>query len=175
MDKIWIACFDIGKKNFAFVIEEINIKSLKKIENIKKNERYKKDGLSTKIFSELLSKVYKSSKIILLKNLDLTKNCNDSKYLDPKIYINMIDTLDKYTSYWDKCSAFIIEQQMSFGRKKQNTMAIKLGQHCYSYFSFYYRDFKLLLEFPSYYKTNIIGAPKNTKGLKNKSNRKKWR
>ena len=33
-DIIWLASFDIGKKNFAFYIEEINLKQLKDIENI---------------------------------------------------------------------------------------------------------------------------------------------
>ena len=32
---VWIASFDIGKKNFAFYIEEINLKELQEIKNIK--------------------------------------------------------------------------------------------------------------------------------------------
>jgi hypothetical protein len=47
---------------------------------------------------------------------------------------------------------------MSF-TKAQNTMALKLGQHCFSYFLFRYTD-KEIIEFPAYYKTQILGAPK---------------
>ena len=95
----------------------------------------------------------------------------------------MTDTLDRYASLWDTCSSFVIEQQMSFG-KKRNTMALKLGQHCYSYFCIKYRDFKDVIEFPSYHKTQVLQAPKKfgkiKKKLKNgktkfiKDNHKKW-
>ena len=43
-DNITIASFDIGKKNFAFYIEEINLKELKEIKNISKIKRYNIDG-----------------------------------------------------------------------------------------------------------------------------------
>jgi hypothetical protein len=173
-NKCWIASFDIGKKNFAFVIEEVDLESLKSIKNINKEERYNKDGTPTSQFSKILEELYKCGKIILIKNIDLTTNLSATKqksYLDPKIYINMIDELDKYTDYWGKCTHFIIEKQMSFG-KKHNTMALKLGQHCYSYFCFFYRDFKKVIEYPAYHKTQVLGAEKNE--IKQKYYRKKW-
>ena len=36
MENIWIASFDIGKKNFSFYIEKINILHFKTIKNINK-------------------------------------------------------------------------------------------------------------------------------------------
>ena len=39
-------------------------------------------------------------------------------------------------------------------------MAIKLGQHCYSYFTFKYGRFKTIVEYPAYHKTQILGAEK---------------
>jgi len=160
-----IATFDIGKKNFAFVVEEIEEEEIKKINKNK------------------LDEVYKVGKIILFKNIDLTYNCDKSQYLDPTLFINMTDKLDEYASIWDSCSTFLIEQQMSFG-KKHNTMALKLGQHCYSYFCIKYRDFKDILEFPSYHKTKVLKAPKkfgkikktfkNGKEIMIKDNHKKW-
>jgi hypothetical protein len=71
---------------------------------------------------------------------------------------------------------------MSFG-KKVNTMALKLGQHCESYFLFKYGRFKEVIEFPSYYKTQVLGAEKLKKTTKtgkvsykaiDKTARKKW-
>jgi hypothetical protein len=135
-----IVSFDIGKKNFAFVVEEEN------------DENDEKNG-----------------KIILFKNLDLTIDTNKKLYLDPKIFHNMYTELEKYTSFWEKCNVILIEKQMSF-RGKRNTMALKLGQHCYSYFVFKYGTTKKIIEFPAYHKTQVLGAPKK----QTKNQRKKW-
>jgi len=72
---------------------------------------------------------------------------------------------------------------MSF-KQAQNTMALKLGQHCYSYFIFRYPitqdgDFvfdesKEIIEFPAYYKTQVMGAPKVNGKAMSKPERKKW-
>ena len=181
-DIIWIASYDIGKRNFSFYIEEISIKELEIIKNIPKDKRYNPDGSCTLQFSDIMKKVYINGKIILLQNVDLTQDTDKSKYFDLEWCHNMIDILDKYKEYWDKVSYFIVEQQMSFG-KKNNTMALKLGQNCESYFMFKYGRFKKVIEFPAYYKTQILGAKKNEKKLKSgkikyvaidKSDRKKW-
>lgn len=167
-----IASFDIGKKNFAFCIEEINTDKLMKVRNIPAMLRYKPDGTPTDRFKKVLDKVFSNGKIILHKNLDLTENCDPKKKLDPETYHNMIEALDQYAEFWDTCEAFIIEEQMSFG-KKLNKMAVKLGQHCYSYFTFKYGRFKQVLEFPAYHKTQILGAPK-VEGKPYKSGKKRW-
>ena len=180
---IWIASFDIGKKNFAFYIEEFSVSKLNNIKNIKKNNRYNLDGTPKKEFAKNLKNICLNGKTILFKNSDLTKGCDNKKYLDKKIYLNMYDLLDSYNSYWDKCKYFVIEQQMSFGNRR-NTMALKLGQHCYSYFVYRYGRFgKDIFEFPAYHKTQVLGAQKIQKKLKSgkisykaidKPARKKW-
>jgi len=180
---ILIASFDIGKKNFAFVIEEVNLNSVKSIKNIPKKQRYNKDGTCKYEFQDILNDLYKCGEVKLVCNLDLTYNCDSKKYLDKQTFINMNNELDKYKEYWDKCDAFIIERQMSF-RNKRNTMAMKLGQHCYSYFTFYYANFKEIIDYPAYHKTQVLGAPKkfgkiektykNGKTVQIKDNRKKW-
>ena len=182
MDNIWIASFDIGKKNFAFYIEEINLKELKDINNIQKLKRYKADGTCTDEFEKIIRAVYMNGKRILLKNIDLTVGTDKKKYFDIELCHNLIDTLDKYQEYFDKVSYVVVEQQMSFG-KKVNTMALKLGQHCESYFLFKYGRFKEVIEFTSYYKTQVLGAEKIKKSTKtgkisykavDKASRKKW-
>ena len=164
-----IVSFDIGKKNFAFVVEEINLAQILHLSNIPKNKRYKYNGTATPLFNRLLSEVYRGSKLLLYRNLDLTEDCDASKYLDPQIYQNMNVVLDIYKEYWTECPVILIERQMSF-RGKRNTMALKLAQHCYSYFIFHYGNTKKIIEFPAYYKTQILGAPKKLI----KSRRKKW-
>ena len=169
VNKIIITSFDIGKKNFAFVIEEIDLDKLKFVQNIPKNIRYNPDGLSTSIFNKTLSSLYQCGKVLLFRNLDLTGDCDKKAYLDPKTFFNMNTELDKYKEYWDKCSIFIIEKQMAF-KGKRNTMALKLGQHCFSYFIFNYGVTKKIVEFSAYYKTQILGAQKKL----TKPRRKKW-
>jgi hypothetical protein len=179
---IQIASFDIGKKNFAFYIEEINLTELKNIKNIPKLKRYEANGTCTIDFSKILKQIYLNGKKILIKNIDLTSGTNKSKYFDIELCYNLIDVLDEYREYWDNVSYIVVEQQMSFG-KKVNTMALKLGQHCESYFLFKYGRFKKVIEFPAYYKTQVLGSEKietKTKAGKirykniDKTARKKW-
>ena len=179
-----IIAFDIGKKNFAFVMEEVDDEQLQTIVNIPKKDRYNKDGTCTKCFQEILQKVYHTGKVLMVENLDLTYDCDKKKYLDPRIYLNMITEMDKYKEQFDDCDVFLIEKQMSFGKKKTNTMALKLGQHCYSYLLMKYLNNKIIIDYPAYYKTQVLGAPKkfgkikktykNGKTVEIKDNRKKW-
>ena len=182
----FIASFDIGYVNFSFYIERIRESELLKIQNIPENERYNPDGTCTEKMSEVLKQVYSEGKPILHKNIDLTDNCNHTKKsLDPQVFHNMKDSLDKYEKYWDVCEYFVIEQQVSFG-KKLNLKAIKLGQHCASYFVFKYgKSNKKIIEFPAYHKGTVLGINKEPgkKKYKNgkvryvtmtKPKRKKW-
>lgn len=179
---IWIASFDIGKCNFSFYVEEINLTNLKLIKNIKKEDRYFNNGTCTKEFASLMETIYKNGCNKLLKNVNLTEGTDKEKYFDSDICYNMFDVLDEYKEYWDKVSYVIVEKQMAFGRKI-NTMALKLGQSCQSYFMMNYsRDLKVI-EFPAYYKTIVLGAPQTetkTKAGKIKfktlgdRERKKW-
>ena len=69
---------------------------------------------------EILKKVFNSGKTILLENLNLTKGLDKAKYIDAKVFVNLTDELDRFLPYWDKCSYIVIEQQMSFGKRKNN-------------------------------------------------------
>lgn len=186
MSSTFVASFDIGKCNFAFYIEEFRADELSALKHIPKNNRFNDNGTVTEAFSEILQSIYTNGTTVLYKNLDLTENTNKSKYLDKKIFTNMINALDEYKDFFDKCSIIVIEQQMSF-TKAQNTMALKLGQHCFSYFLFRYQNQneKEIIEFPAYYKTQILGAPKSIIDNENpkkkpklkamtKPERKKW-
>ena len=178
-DIVWIASFDIGKKNFAFYIEEFDKSEIMKLPRVQSSKRYNSDGTTTPDFEKIVKKVCTNGKSIIFENSDLTEGCKKSSYLDPETYHNMTDLLDRYVDYWDQCDAFVIEKQMSFG-KRHNTMALKLGQHCWSYFAFKYGRFKEIVEFPAYHKTQVLGAKKiiSKGGTKykaiDKPARKKW-
>ena len=148
----WIASFDIGKKNFAFYIEEVNEEQLKQLKTIPKTSRYNTDGTCVDSFNKIITDVYKNGKTILHINEDLTKNCSKDKYLDTEVFYNMVEHLDKFAEYWDKCCSFVIK----YGKAKK------------------------IIEFPAYYKTQVLGAPKKILDKKgklvkmSKPERKKW-
>ena len=181
-DLIWIASFDIGKLNFAFYVEEFDKTALLNLPFILQKNRYNADGTTTPEFGEILKQVCGNGKMILFKNCNLTAGCKKGSYLDTEVFYNLTDLLDKYTSYFDKCETILIEKQMSF-KNKQNTLALKIGQHTFSYFAIRYSRFKYIIEFPAYHKTQILGAAKivnRTKAGKitykaiDKHARKKW-
>lgn len=163
---MFIASFDIGYKNFSFYIEEIDENKLYSIILPKKIDRYDKNNNITISFQNSLNQIYQTGKTILFKNQNISSS--SSSTLD--LCINMYDYLDLFQVYWNKVDIFIIEQQMSFG-KKYNTIALKLAQNCQSYFIFKYGRFKKIIEIPAYYKTQILGCPKKETG---KYYRKKW-
>lgn len=179
---VWIASIDIGSKNFAFYVEEVNVRILKQIKNIPQNKRYNENGTPTEAMNKILDTIFRDGKTIIHENVDLTGKVTQ-KYFDQNILHNLTNLLDKYSEVWDRCSIILVEQQMSFG-KKINLKAIKIGQHTQSYFLFRYGKFKKVIEFPSYYKTCVLGSEKIDNGktkagktkYKNidKPQRKKW-
>lgn len=163
---IWIASFDIGKVNFAFYVEEINLTKLNSIKNIAKDKRYHPNGTYTEEFKELMENgIYQNGNKKLLRNINLTDGTDKDKYFDTDICYNMFDVLDEYQEYWDKVSFVIVEKQMAF-RGKINTMALKLGQNCQSYFMMNYGRKLKVIEFPAYYKTTVLGAPQTAANTK---------
>lgn len=165
--KVWIASFDPGSVNFSFCIEELDINKLKNVKGIKLGRNHTKQEEQS--YEDNLKELYLSSKTILVKNTNLTEGCNKNKYIDLKVCYNITDYLDSFKEYFDKCSYIIVEQQMSFGKKK-NTLCVKIAQHILSYFIINYHNFKTISEYPSYNKTQILNAPKKM----DKPARKKW-
>jgi hypothetical protein len=71
-DIVWVASFDIGKKNFAFYIEEFDKAELMKLPRIPNSNRYNADGTTTPCFTNIVKKVCLNGKKILFENTDLT-------------------------------------------------------------------------------------------------------
>lgn len=167
--KIWILSIDPGKINFSFIIEEIDIEKIDKIKNIPKSKRFDKNG-PTDDYNKILNDMFCCGKTVIVENNSINFGVTSDKYIDPKIFINLTDVLDKYQKYFDQVDYIVIEQQMSFGKRKNNTLALKIAQHAFSYFTIMYRDWKKIQEFGAYYKTKILGAPEKM----DKPARKKW-
>jgi hypothetical protein len=173
IDTIWVCSIDIGSVNFAFYVEEMDKTALMNIKNVPKLKRYNDDGTPTESMKIVLDSIYKNGKTILHKNSDISKDCVKGKKLDQNTFHNMTNLLDNYSDYWDKCCCFVIEAQMNFGKMKSNPKALKLGHHCQSYFMFRYGRFKQVLEFPAYYKTQVLGCEK-IKGKLGKNGKNRW-
>lgn len=131
---MWIASFDIGTKNFAFIILHIT--------DVSSNPP--------------------KFKIVDFGNLDIRDHHQTYSIL------NLIDVLDSYKTLWDDCDLFLVEQQMQ-SRHASNIKALKVSQHVLAYFTIAYKESKKIIEYPSYYKTQVFGAPKMTK-----YERKQW-
>ena len=134
---MWLASFDIGMKNFAFVI--LNIKN--------------ENGMNEEI---------PDFDVVHFENLDITNNKKEYEIR------NLIDVLDSYKTLWDDCKVFLVEQQMQ-SRHATNIKALKISQHVLTYFTIHYKNTKEIIEYKSYYKTQVFNAPKM-----NKPQRKKW-
>ena len=164
---IWILSIDIGSTNFAFSIEEVDIEKLQEIKNIPKTQRYNIDGKSTSKFSNILEAVYISGKTLIARNLNI-KSGTTKEY---EIFNNMFQNLNEYKDYFDKVDYIVIEKQLKINQK-----ACRLSICCLSYFIINYQNEKPIFEFPSAYKTHILGCEKFMKNGKkiDKPARKKW-
>jgi len=167
-EKFWIASFDIGIKNFAFVILSFSLN--KKNEMIENNLSFKDRYHSfskecTLSFQKYMEKyIYPHFDIVHFENLDIQ---NDKKDLS-QTFQDIHDILDSYFLLWENTHVVLIEQQMQF-KHNSNIKALKISQHIYSHFLIKYKHVHIL-EYPAYYKTQIFGAPMKLK----KHERKKW-
>ena len=80
MSILWVASFDIGKKNFSFYIEEFDSDIIKSIQNINKQSRFNNNGTPTTSFNNILTNIYKTGNKILLENVDLTYGSDSNFY-----------------------------------------------------------------------------------------------
>jgi hypothetical protein len=159
---MFIASFDIGKKNLAFCVEKFDQNVIDE--------------------NTIIDDMCKTGEIVCFENKSLMKNCDTKKYLDTEVFHNLTKLFDENMELWNSCDVFLIEQQMN-----RNIMALKIGQHCFSYFLFKFGRTKRVIEFAAYHKTQALNAPRIpiTKLLKNgtektlfrnmtKPERKKW-
>jgi hypothetical protein len=181
-DTVQIASFDIGKKNFSFLIEEFSTRKLKEIEKVPLKFRYQPNGTPTDLFQSVLDRVFVNGKVVLYKNSDITQDCDPKAKLDPKTFYNMNDLLTDHIEYFRNCSIILIEKQMMFG-KLTNPMAVKLAQHCYSFFTICLSPNIKIIEYDAFNKTQVLGCKMDSvlskKGVEkfkavDKPTRKKW-
>lgn len=149
---MWIASFDIGIKNFAFAILEIDVEQIASLP-----------------FTPSINTMHETFDIIHIENIDLTENVSSYKTNEMNgIFRNLIEVLDSFEMLWNSCEVFLVEQQMQY-RHASNIRALKLSQHVLSYMLIHHTS-KSIIEYPAYHKTQVWNAPLKLK----KHERKKW-
>lgn len=178
---IRIASFDIGKKNFAFYVEDSLISVLEKLKeeyrSLPNKFQRRVKGPMNPMVNDILEKLFKGSKRITESVSDLRFD-EESDNLDIETRKNLIEHLNFNKKLWETCDIFVIEQQYfnvftGRGKKKSgngaNVDAIKLGEIVMTWFLINFPD-KIIVSFGAQFKTQILGAPENLTKLQ----RKKW-
>ena len=192
-----VACFDIGRKNFAFYVEEIvpsDLESLRDrfISLAKKDQRRIRGDMNPKV-EEIHRDLFKCGKRVEMRVTDLT---DESGELNNNVRLNLQTFLEEYEELWNTCNIFVIEEQYynphvkfggaggGAGGSGINKDAILLGEACYTYFINNHYPFRDVMYFKSMLKTQTFGCPDyttivNKEGLRTsrkttKPDRKKW-
>jgi len=162
--EIFIASFDLGTRNFAFCIQKVSMNELKVIKKTKPS--FNEDGTCTPEYDSFVQQIYKTGKVICFEVIDLVKE--SQTFEESNLFLVLTDKLNQYKTYWDRTNVVLIEQQMSYGHQKSNIQALKLAQHCMSYFYTIYGNFKVIMDYPSQHKTRLLGC-EHVKRKKHKS------
>lgn len=185
MEDIRIACFDIGRVNFAFYVEDCSASLMKNLSKYYASLPKKVQRVNSQLDERtagILRKIVADGKRVPngMNVFDIRED-KSAKKLDTPTRVNLHKLLESYEWLWDTCDMIVIEQQyVNFrGKKKKmepgsdsqgaNTDAIKLGESCFTWFLQKYYPFKEITYFGSSYKTQVFGATKM-----NKAQRKKW-
>ena len=149
-----IIAFDMGIRNFAFCAEYFHESELCSQKIIPK---FNDLGTPSEDYQKSLEDIiYRNGQIIECQNIDLLKGENSFKN---NIYLTLTHHLNRFTELWNATNVILIEQQMSYGKNKSNIQALRLAQHCISYFTTIYGPFKIIIEMSSNLKTRLLGCP----------------
>lgn len=176
---IRLASFDIGRRNFAQYVEDIDMNKLQELSNqyfeLDKSLRRRTKGPMNSNVSKILKDCYRSGKRVSIGVYDLS-DPNSNRY---SLFARdkLIEHLERFRDVWETCDQFIIELQYfatytgrgKKGGSEANVDAIKISEGTYMWFKINYPD-KIIEFFPSTNKTQILGAPYSL----TKSQRKKW-
>lgn len=174
-----IASFDIGRKNFAQYIEDIDMNELESLSNVyfnlDKPLRRRTKGPMNSHISEILKKCYKCGQRVSIGVYDISDPDSDRYSIFARD--KLIEHLENFKDVWNTCDQFIIELQYfatytGKGKKsgsEANVDAIKISEGVFMWFKINYPD-KLIDFFPSTNKTQILGAPNSL----SKPHRKRW-
>jgi hypothetical protein len=153
-----VCSIDIGVRNFAFCVEDFHFDGIPKFK-----PSFTETGVPTEEYQKLLHMLYNCGCLIAYEKSDISGE---------DIYLNLTLFLNKFRDLWRNVDIFLVEKQMSYGKGKSNVTALRLSQHCLTYFMVLFGPFKTIIEFPSNLKTQLLGCPRTER--RKKLDRKKF-
>lgn len=175
-----IASFDIGKKNFAWYIEEVDACILEELSYqyscLDKFKKRRAKGAMNSDIENIQEKLQKDARRINMGVVDLRSGNED--VWDIAGRRNLFDFLSSKHCVLSLCDTFVIEQQYfntfsSRGRKSPgtgaNVDAIKIAENLTSWLLLTFPS-RNVISFSSLFKTHMMGAPDSL----TKPQRKKW-
>lgn len=178
-----IASFDIGKKNFAHYIEDVNLEILNELSQEysslpKSLQRRVKGDMNSRV-QDIIDDMFAGAHMIDMNVKDIrSEECETGKgFIDIETRKNLFAYLHSLKEVLDECDEFVVEQQYfnTFtGRRRKkgseaNVDAIKIAENLVAWLLLQYPT-KEVTFFNSSYKTHMLGAPD---GL-TKPKRKTW-
>ena len=177
--------FDIGYKNFAFAVEDFDLKDIQSVSPYTMDvfedpiaKTYLKRKPKSQILDRktILNRVYNNGESIECRNVSLldemTNRTNNHSgkqhFLNQELFFALTEYLDRYKYLWNTCNGFFVEEQVKF-----NPLAQRLEQHVYTYFTMN-NPFQSTVIFPSPNKTKILCAPAYSKSERKRKLHKKW-
>lgn len=161
MKRLTVASFDVGRKNFAQYIEDVNFDKVEEL-----CEKY-----TSKNAEEILHELVMSSTRVSTGVFDLCSEQDENKYtLETRK--KLIAHLENFRDTWAKCDVFIIEQQyFKIARRRAsegNVDAIKLAEGLMIWFMSEF-PFKVVEMVSNSMKTRFFNAPKRLKDKERKT------
>lgn len=170
-----VATFDIGRVNFAFYVEDINIEKCKNLSEqyykLPKKLQRRYIGPMNDEIAKIHTSLFKCGERVYMCVKDLTTNgeslinndssCND---LNNQIRLNLFNHLKSFERVWETCNVFLIEEQYYNPKAKYkvqrgiNKDAILLGECCYSYFVNFHYPQREVKYFKAALKTQTLGC-----------------
>lgn len=167
--RITIASFDIGKKNFAHYVEDIDVSE---IEHLKKCYFSAKSGRAAMVktrtpeYRRFLDSVYLTGRRVHTGVYDL-RNERKEDVLDNETRKNIINHLKHFRWLWDRCDVFVIEQQFfrpsgrggrNLNGSQANVDALRISELLIGWLLNEYPERDHMF-FGSTNKTQLLGAP----------------
>jgi hypothetical protein len=168
MEKVYIASFDMGSKNFAFSVEWYDVDSLQRLQNC--TLIYQSDGTPHSNTAAFICKVQQSGVVACVSNTDIS-DADEKGKVGKNTLCNLNELLTSCSYLWDMCHYIVIEKQMSFGNKN-NPQAVRLQHQVESFFLTRYGRLCTLVDFAAYHKTRVLGAIKEQISRRGKT---KWK
>lgn len=161
-----VASFDIGRKNFAQYVEEVDFSLLETLKQeyllLPKKKQRRVGGPMNEDVADILERICVSGRRVQTGVYDLRGEAGDT--LDMETRKNIINHLEDHIELWDSCNAFVIEQQffkqqVYKGKGTQaNVKAIKVAEIVSTWFLTMYPT-RVVEFFGSQNKTQMLGAP----------------